>query len=192
MIAKYSTGEEDVKPDVNCYNLVMKTLIKTKQPKRCEEVLAQMYEEDVRGARVYPNLETFNTILMAWAKSGLGDEACKRSEQVLRRLERIHESRILHNVKPDVETYNIVLDCMIQTPHPPNSGERAERIMDQMEEKGVIPNALTYNRVVMALKNSGDIKRANQLLRKLKRKASSREDDRSHKDAISVASIQWF
>ncbi|CAB9513593.1 Pentatricopeptide repeat-containing protein [Seminavis robusta] len=191
MLGKYSAGDEDVKPDVETYNVVMKALVKTKQPKRTEEVLAQMYEEDVRGSRVYPNLDTFNLILTAWAKSGMGDEASKRSEQILRRLERIHESRILQNVKPDVVSYNTVLECLVQPPHSPDIGKRADQLLKRMEQAGVEPNSSTYNRVIIALKSSGDTKRANQLLRQLKKKTNQKK--MSDEDSLmQTPSVQWF
>ena len=196
MLDKYAGGNEDVKPTVKIYNLVIQALVKTRQPKRTEEVLARMYAEDMRGARVYPDLETFNTILLAWAKSGLGDESAKRGEQILRRLERIHESNILQNVKPNLESYNHVLECLAQktTPdekQPPvvHAGARAETILKRMLEQGVEPNSISYNRIIVALKNSGNTKRAKQLLNSLKRKSFAQHED----DAlVEAGSVQWL
>ena len=199
MLEKCAAGDETVKPDVRIYNLVIQALVKTCQPKRTEEVLGRMYAEDLRGARVYPNLETFNTILFAWAKSGLGDEACKRAEQILRRLERIHESKILQNVKPNVVSYNHVLECLVQIPKATNTtsnqqmstaGERAEAIYKRMLAQNVEPNTITYNRVIVALKNSGNTKRAKQMLKGLKEKTLARVDEASA--AEMDASEQWF
>jgi pentatricopeptide repeat protein len=189
MLGKNSAGDVDVKPDVEVYNTVIKALVKTKQPQRTEEVLAQMYEEDTKGARVYPNLETFNCILLAWAKSGLGEEASKRSEQILRRLERISESGILQNVKPDVVSYNTVLNCLLQPPQAADVGKRADKLLKQMERMGVAPNAITYNRIIIALKNSGNTDRANQILRQLTQSTFPDGDDVSRAE---TASIQWF
>jgi len=147
-----------------------------------------MYEEDIRGSRVYPNLETFNIILSAWAKSGLGDEASRRGEQILRRLERIHESRILTNVKPNVVSYNYVLDCLAQSSDQHDAGERADRILKRMMERGVAPNAISYNHVIVALKNSGNLKRAKFLLKALERRSFPEDDDAM----TDSASIKWF
>jgi len=188
MLDKYAAGDKDVKPNVAIYNNVMKTLVKTKEPKRTEEILAKMYEEDIRGSRVYPNLETFNIILSAWAKSGLGDEASRRGEQILRRLERIHESRILTNVKPNVVSYNYVLDCLAQSSDQHDAGERADRILKRMMERGVAPNAISYNHVIVALKNSGNLKRAKFLLKALERRSFPEDDDAM----TDSASIKWF
>jgi pentatricopeptide repeat protein len=174
---------------VEVYNTVIKALVTTKQPRRSEEVLAQMYEEDTKGARVYPNLETFNSILLAWAKSGLGEEASKRSEQILRRLERIFESGILQNVKPNVVSYNTVLECLLQPPLASDIGKRADKLLKQMERMAVEPNAITYNRVIVALKNSGNTNRANQILRQLTRSTFPEGDEVSRAD---TASFRWF
>lgn len=198
MLENHAAGDEDVKPDVRIYNLVIHALVKCHQPKRTEYILGRMYTEDMRGARVYPNLETFNTILLAWAKSGLGHEASKRAEQILRRLERIHESKILPNVKPNVVSYNHVLDCLVQTPvasyatdsQQTTPGERAEAIYKRMLAQNVEPNAITYNRVIQILKNSGNTKRAKQLLKSVQPKPSTRADEVSTTETLG--SEHWF
>jgi len=112
--------------------------------------------------------------LLAWAKSGLGDEAAKRGEQILRRLERIHQSNILQGVKPNVESYNHVLEALSLASTTPDAAsrhvsERTMAIFEHMIEQDVEPNSTTYNFVIVALKNSGNSKRAKKMLRSLKR-----------------------
>ena len=192
MLQKYESGDIDVKPNVQVYNLVMQALVKTGDPTRTEDILAQMYEEDIRGARVYPNLQSFNIILQAWAKSNLGEDACKRGEQILRRLERIHESQIL-DVKPDVTSYNTVLEMLAIQSEEASAGRRAENLLRRMEDKGVEPNSISYNHTIQAQKKCGNVKRANQLKSYLKRKSFAYEqDDLSMLGSTRSMSMQWF
>lgn len=188
MLLKFAAGDDDMKPNTAVYNLVMKALIKTGDPTRTEDILAQMYEEDTWGARVYPDLESFNIILQAWAMSNLGEEACKRGEQILRRLERIWESQIL-DVKPDITSYNTVLQSLATQSKEKTAGKRADLLLRHMGEKEIKPNYISYNHTITALKNCGDVKRANKLLKQLKRKSFGYEDDISLRDARSM---QWF
>ena len=87
-----------------------------------------------------------------------------------RMLERMHqESSSNRRVEPNLVTYNSVINAWSKSGLP-DAGEKAEALLQRMEELGLKPNTISFNAAISAWANSNDSsagQRAELLLQKM-------------------------
>lgn len=168
------TDDEDLKPDLPLYNMVLMSNVN--HPQRAENFLHYVLEE--KRIWVRPNTRSFNIVLSAWAKRG----EAERAESILMQMHGYHVSGELET-KPDVVTYNTVLDAWatkLVTSGPSTrqrqrgvinlACDRSSAILRHMEDlynagdDGVKPNARTWNTVLNVCAKAGMIDEAEKIL----------------------------
>ncbi|KAG7371130.1 PPR: pentatricopeptide repeat domain containing protein [Nitzschia inconspicua] len=136
-------------------------------PGRAELVLAAMVDQvrastkrgkhrnkDHQHPVVPPDRDLFHKVMAAWIPL----ELPKKAETLLLTMSDLEE-RHGFKLRPNFETYNIVLECWAKSRRI-DSGERAEAILREMEalstsgDKDVRPTINSYNRVLNAWANS--------------------------------------
>ena len=166
-----------VHPNVKTYNGVIHALSTANTKKsayRAEAILMALLgdlKDDIDMpimGDVLPDGATFNSVINAWAKSGL-DEAGEKAEKLLELMEdtsgRFGNSL---NLLPDTITYNSVMNA-ISRGNSEASAQRAEAILNTMLENETMayPNAMSFSTVIhaWALSQSPEaVQRAESLL----------------------------
>jgi len=198
---------EGVEPDIITYNSVLYAHAIAQEPKEAELLLKDMIASSslsmvkfdnnndennnnnnitmerrkIIERKPQPDTISFNTVLLAWAKSTQRGRnyarqqkqqkkphqkiACARAEEILRHMEKLYEAGNDH-VEPDVYSYTLVLQALSQDRRPAAT-ERAMKLLKHMEmlstkegREHLSPNTVTYTNVITALCNSGDPKAA--------------------------------
>lgn len=178
------SGEEGAtaapRPTTRCFNAVLLAHAKGRQRgggKRALDLLRFM--ERLNSEEGYTDLSpdryTFNVVMNALANCGeVG--ASRKAEDLLRRMEGSHDT----NLRPDLLSYNTVLDAFSREGDP----TRAERLLERMLKKGndsVRPNAHSYTAVLTAWSRSNDkamaARRAEDLFDDIERRYAAGETD---------------
>jgi len=160
-------------PNVVCYNTVLHGWSNANNPERAEEVLCRMVERNERYPLVAPapNVASFNLTALAWARSGRQD-AGRKAQDLLEAMEGMSSAACgaaaaanaenksdatKANVRPDVVTYNTVLDGWLRGSTIENA-LCAEELLDSMErgERTVKPDIISFNLVIGAWAKAGE------------------------------------
>jgi pentatricopeptide repeat protein len=164
--------DPDMKPDIQAYNTVLAGYANTDKPEKAEELLMSILSSDGPLA-VEPNHVSLNTVMSGWARRGDYD----RAEGLLMKMHKLHISCSLHT-KPDVISYNTVLDALAKAGKRSRDKEESRRlakrgsdILAHMEclyedsgDANVKPNSRTYNTCINIFAKAGMIDEADALL----------------------------
>ncbi|KAL2641609.1 hypothetical protein R1flu_009196 [Riccia fluitans] len=102
-----------------------------------------------------PNIVTYNTLIHACVKSGVGlDKAVELFKELQRK-----------GLKPDEITYN----CMINAYTSENRLEEALLVLDSMKIDKFLPNVVTYTGLLNAYGKAGQLDKAEDLFEEMKR-----------------------
>jgi pentatricopeptide repeat protein len=158
--ALHEEGYYDVAPDAVSYNSVLNAWARsTDEPADRAVDLAQ-------SMRVTPNLVTYNTLILAFAKRGLAQNA----EAVLRAMQ---ES----SIQPDIISFNSVLSAWAFL----QEGEKAESLLKEMislavqGNTDVKPDTISFNTVLHAYRSNP--RRASLLLKHMETLYEAGNDD---------------
>ena len=176
--------EETVLPNVKSYNAVLNS----SDPNRAQEILVSMLLENPSSFHgkeitnhpivnfISPDLVSFNTVLSAWAESGVTD-AGEKAEGIIRFMEGgpksllgISPKAIIkrqyqdHNgvsafIAPDVISYNMIIKAWMKSGSR-DAAEKAEKILQNMIDRGgdvaesgsvaIIPTHISFSMVMNA------------------------------------------
>ena len=141
----------DVKPNAVMYTSVIHAWANAGDPDRAELLLKQMYEDYMLNgnSEVKPNKYSFNTVLAAWAKSP-SQNALDSAETLLRKMIELNDTGVLDS-RPDVGSYNCLLNALSRRTGSVQTVSKAESLMQEMDEaatktgdKSILPNLITY------------------------------------------------
>jgi pentatricopeptide repeat protein len=152
-----------VAPNGVTYTTAIDAWAKVGRVDKVRDLLSEMHEEYHRtggDSSLKPGLPAFNGYLVALSKCGSTDEA----EDLLTQMEDLHESGELEEC-PNVISYSAVVDGFSRS-REEGASNRAEVFLRRMIERHGIasPNAVTYNSVINAHAQAGDILAAERLL----------------------------
>jgi hypothetical protein len=150
-----------VKPNAITYATAIKAIgnsLDPNAPALAEQVLRRMYNLTESGViHVPPNAGTFNAVITSLSSSGPRSQKlanAKRAEHLLvDMIKRVRNNEVA--VEPNVRTWGAVLRAWSDSGQP-DSGEQAQRVLDQLEgwyEEGkssVRPNVVCYTTVMNA------------------------------------------
>ena len=150
----------DLKPDVVCWNMAIRAWALVGNGPKAEALFREMLAEymDNKGTNMAPNNVTFSSVLSAWAKTQHDPSAPERAERLLQEMKQLAQLQDFPDVKPNVISYSIVLDCWAYAKSTA-AAERAEKILREMQESNdpnLQPNALSFNAVIKAWSLSRD------------------------------------
>ncbi|XP_071711424.1 pentatricopeptide repeat-containing protein At1g77405 [Rutidosis leptorrhynchoides] len=160
LAAFYRMKQFHCKPDVCSYNTVIYALCKVGNFKMAKYLFEQM---ELPGFRCPPDTFTYTILISSYCKYSL-QTGCKKA--IRRRMwEANHLFRIMlfKGFKPDVVTYNCLIDGCCKT----NRIERALELFEDMVKQGCLPNRVTYNSFVRYYSATNEIDKALDLLKKM-------------------------
>lgn len=154
MAANYAEfGDTKLRPTTRSINTCLDAWALSGRSDAAEKISGwiQKMKHSATNSSVYavpPDKWSYNSYLMALARSGKDDMATK-AEEVLLEMEQLHASGV-RDVKPDVLTFTNVIHC-IALSGKSDAEKRAMAILNRMEdlhEQGfgdIMPNLFTYN-----------------------------------------------
>jgi pentatricopeptide repeat protein len=168
---------EDIQPNKVSYSTAIDAWAKTGNVDKVQGLLQEMHQlhHDTNDESIKPGLHAFNGYLVALVKQGRAEEA----EAVLHQMEDFYESGELDEA-PTVVSYSTVLDGFARSKMD-GASYQAESLLRQMfvrqeENRGVKPNAISFNSVIHAHIQSGNIQAAEVLLHEMNDAYSSTGD----------------
>eukprot|EP00536_Pseudo-nitzschia_multiseries_P012620 jgi/Psemu1/290404/fgenesh1_pg.492_\ len=108
--------------------------------------------------------------------------AAQRAEDLLTIMAELSEAGNL-SVRPDVYSYTTVIQAWAKCGGAAGT-DKAKAILDQMVDRGLQPNQMTYTALMSALGRAGEPERAESVLRKM-----ARDSPHAPPDAVAVSSI---
>jgi pentatricopeptide repeat protein len=158
-------------PTSRTYAGVIYALAKNGKAKMAEDVLQMMHRAAVETKGIMgPTTITYNSVLDAWARSGVEDAGIN-AERLLTRMYELHREGY-KNVLPDCISYNSVFMAWGRSKSQA-AGVECNRLFNEMLDaykdhghaEQLKPNGDTYGFLVYAWANAGDMKKAEELLR---------------------------
>jgi len=119
----------DLCPDAQIFSYVISAYAKVGGSLAARKALTLLTKMESM-CKTMPNAITYTTVIKALAKSGDGANAAKQAERILQKMKELYKSGNV-NSKPDVVTYNAVINCWAQANHP-NATVRAESILTDL------------------------------------------------------------
>jgi len=148
------TTNVDVVPDNFSYNIMSTYYAKCRDDtmaQRAEDMLLRVEKRYLDGlSEVKPNTLMYNICINAWNKCNLQ----VRAEDIFNRM--ISKSNTGHfDCNPDIVTFSSMVSGLARSRDKSNVPFKAEKIIDQMEARGLKPNRYTYNSLINCWAKSG-------------------------------------
>lgn len=146
----------------------------SKAPHVVERLLQRLIQEQDSGNDlVVIDTMVYNLVLEAWSNSS-EEGSAERSEEILRRMERMYLEDDNSQVKPNEDSYNAVIKTFVKNGNRSIAASKAESLVRLMESQaefiGVSPTRRSYNLLLYALANSNlenASKHADEILHKM-------------------------
>lgn len=184
-IALYEEGYEYAKPHAIMYNAVMDAIARSGDPTsgtRAEELLQEMealYQDGEEELK--PSRRSYNAVILACRNAGDGG---KKAEELLGRMEELAASG-RPELTPDVVSYNCAIAAIVDAGGDHyNAADRAQALLDRMEERRIQPDGRTYSPVIEAWLKRNDEKGhalAEMMLQKFLEKVESTKKQQKSK-----------
>ena len=163
-----SDAKLHVRPNLQSFNTVLAGWAKVGAVDEAEALLTSMHNSSKDGSlNVLPDIISYNTCLDAWSKASRHrEDAWKRSEALLRHIEKLHCADPENRLKPNVRTWNTVIDCVAKA----GKTIRAEKLLKDFVAASKsgrvdgVPNIRTWNTVIGACLKRGESDRAEDIL----------------------------
>lgn len=155
-----------IPPERAAFNSIILTLAKNECLKKAEDCLnhlVQSYKSGVKSAK--PDMTSFTTITIAYAKQGKPLEA----EKILEQLEELYATTKERRLRPSTTIYNTIIDAWAKS-NEENSALRAHSIlknMKNMTDALIRPDEVSYSGVINAYGRSNNPKAAEALLEEI-------------------------
>ncbi|PIA24947.1 hypothetical protein AQUCO_14200017v1 [Aquilegia coerulea] len=134
--------QNQCQPDVVTLNTVINGFCKMR---RVEEAL-EVFNDMLTGKLCTPDVVTFTTVICGLLNDGRTDEA----------LHFLHTRMPEMSLSPNIVTYNAVLHCLFKL----QKVDEATKLLNDMEQKGLVANSTTYTIMIEGLCKSNRIDEA--------------------------------
>lgn len=206
----YKNGHKECLPDTTTYNIIMKLWASSGRRdagENAERILRSLWEDHehyksnlndahVNASKISsPDQFSYSTVISAWARSGLGKDAAKKSEQLLEEMNAYGQAG---NSKLALTTSVVNAVCNAWVKSADLEGiqaiKRAEGILEKMEilsatgkRPEIRPNTISYNTIISAYAKCGEIDCAQHILRRMEQLSSTNAECKP--DTISYNSV---
>jgi len=144
------------------YGILVRAYAKRDKADQATAILHQILNDPVNLASFDQQL--FTAVIDAWSASSQRD-AFEQSEAIFR-LADTEKCRKLGVVQCNA-SYGAMLKCIVKLRKKEDAGERAEALLNEMEQRGLRPNQICYTLALRACYNAGDMERAEALMTRL-------------------------
>ena len=169
MVDLYKAGDKELLPTSASWNTVLNSIAQSKGRQKLAERTLEQFQEAWNAGLVSepPNVRSWNTVLSACAKN-----------YDMNRAIRLFDSMLETPCKPDIVTYNTVLNSMsrIRKNHEKAVNE-ADRIFELLkDDKRVRPTRVTFLTLLNCYLNAGDVVKAEDVLDDMVERGSIKPD----------------
>ena len=194
----YSSGQEEVQPDLGSFRLVLKAWDQAKNeidaPHRAHMLLKWMVSlyESGENTNAAPDADCFDIVLHSWASSK-HEDAPQMAEKVIMCMDRMYNNGN-EDVKPTRENFNKLLTAWSKSKQPLTAARRVQDILNHMilhsksgDSIDLTPNIATYHAVIAAWAKSKDDdcgRRAEAVLNQVEEQYRVTQDEELCPDAI--------
>lgn len=169
----YEAGDASLKPDTFAYKSLLKALSRAADERFgdvAESILSKMHAlHDNGDVDVKPDTTSYNMVMQAIARSRrvIRAKRAKKAESMLELMEKEFASGKV-SLKPNLQSYYIVINAWCRCQNVPESGDRAEILLNRLETVlKVKPGRKIYNAVINAHARSGAAEKAEKVLEQL-------------------------
>jgi pentatricopeptide repeat protein len=152
----------DIEPNAVTYTILMQALCRNNQPQAATALLQEVIDQ--ASDEVRPDAVMFSALMDGWARWMKGNphdtpeqRKAAASEAVQAVLDLLSQMKSLSHTWPDVapneRTYTSVLAALARSRHY-SSGVRAERMLEDMVQRGITPSTVHWNAVLDAYAKS--------------------------------------
>ncbi|KAL7549589.1 hypothetical protein ACHAWF_012854 [Thalassiosira exigua] len=181
------TGRSSIKPDEVTYGAVLHAMAQAGLAPEAERILDSLEDgddDDNEATKVVPSLTIYNTVLNAWANSGLFG-APRRAESLLERMRTLSSTGRNPGIAPDTVGISTAILCHARS-QTRAGAERGEAMLDEAlvayhKGKGARPDLIMFNCAITGWSNISGVEseqgafgkdfpaeRAESLLQKMK------------------------
>ena len=135
-------------PDNNTYIAVLKGYANRAQPMAADAIFRRLYDRFMMTGDkgLMPTTDAYNQLIRAWMKSGTRS-AASVTEDLLNEMIDANDDAVM----PNVETFARVVNCHVQASKGKDAPANVQRLMDQMQDLSMEPNAEVYNVKIKSL-----------------------------------------
>ncbi|PXF42106.1 Pentatricopeptide repeat-containing protein [Gracilariopsis chorda] len=148
-------AEHNVSPDVVSFNVLISCCVRAGSVDIALNILSRM-----KDWQIQPDIYSYNSVINGLRKNNMLDEAFELVAQ-MERESRSTEGSIVENglgVAPDLVTYNTLLSALAALDKP--NFERAIRVKNHMEQRGLNCNEVSYNALMATAAKSDRVAEA--------------------------------
>ena len=130
-----------VEPTLLCYNLAIKSWIKSQKGRAAAEQADRILED----MTVQPDLVTYSSVISAWSTSGMKVHAVARVEELLKKVQ--------ETMQPNTIVMNAVMSTWVKSRSPNSVARTGEilRLMENSTDESMRPDLISYNTHLHAL-----------------------------------------
>lgn len=148
-------------PDIVTFNSLLYAFSVSPDPSAAVQAENLLKEMMSPRCDVAVDTTSFNTVIFAWSQVANSEDLspARRAQQLLEHIEQLSAAGN-SNVDPDVYSYTTVIQAWARS----GQSVRAQKILDRMTARGLVPNRFTYTAVMSALAKSGIPQKAEDIL----------------------------
>jgi pentatricopeptide repeat protein len=169
-----SVKNKGCQPNMHTYSTILNALQKSNRPDAIEKA------EQIFSAIPLPDTVAYSTFINILAKKGDVEKAL----DLLQRMQSHFEAGINKDCRPDMHTYNAMLN-VLQKSNRPDAAVIAEQIFNGAHS----PDTITYNLLINILAKNGDVEKALAFLQRMKTAHESRKNNGCRPDMQTYNAI---
>ena len=150
---EYALGDITMQPTARTYSKFIDLYAKQGMADKASKALERMEDQYRRGNRsALPSLIHYTNVIDAYSKSAASSSKYARcAEDTLRSMLDLYDKGANH-LKPDSVVFSATIDTYAKSKRP-DAAERSLKILDLMDNYGVLPDIVTYNVVLNTLRH---------------------------------------
>mmetsp|Transcript_12102 Transcript_12102/g.22648 ORF Transcript_12102/g.22648 Transcript_12102/m.22648 type:complete len:897 (+) Transcript_12102:266-2956(+) len=169
----FIAGNDQVKPNYQCFVIYLDALAKANNPEKAEMVLSRIEELCSEDKSFDLNNYGYNLVIDAWARSSKSGRA-KRAEAIIKRMNDISSETGNKSLLPDKHTYTCLMNVLI-TDREQGFEDKCAEILSMMEagDERIKPDNVTYSSMIKAYAYANKPEQAEVLLRTMEKQGVS-------------------
>lgn len=165
----FISGNDQVKPNYQCFVIYLDALAKANKPEKAEMVLSRIESLCSEDISFDLNNYGYNLVIDAWARSSKSGRA-KRAEAVIKRMNDISAETGNTSILPDKLTYTSLMNAIIND-RGQGFEDKCAEILSMMEagDERLKPDNVTYSSMIKAYSYANRPEQAEKLLRRMEK-----------------------
>jgi pentatricopeptide repeat protein len=139
-----------LEPTTKTFEHLMAIVAHQRNPSAAEYWMTDILKRRARDPSIILSTSIFNSIIFAW----IWNED-PMIDQVSRVYDIFHDMKEVFHCEPDQYTYQFMLQCLARSNYE-DKAQRAQHLVEELEDRGIVPSTRVYNEVLAACAFSVD------------------------------------